>query len=410
MKKSILSFQWDRHAKWFTGIAFLLLILIPSMQALAINTINPSAPSAPPAEISPISGGSAYGSSSSSPSSDDIKKAIQELQKEISARMDASKAQIEGLFFAAYSDLTNKTELPNLATQNPANAYQFVATEGSSSTTTLPVYDLVADSVQKAASQKLQASLSTGNAESQRQILLQPLTTGSDATVNMLDAQSLLGPLTYSTPDTQNLAERAVEFLSDYASPIGTIDLQKLHDKKPELEASRSGQEYKVKVFTQAAIRSLLLGNLYESLESRIPVKDLGKVSGMPDKNDASLAEVTKYIASRRISDKTWYDTINKAPPGVVQRETVFLLSEIEWQLYQLNHNNERMLQTMTAMAVLNLRSNNMLPDQNDISLKAAVEGTEVAPPEASPESKYTIPSTSSGTTNTNAVPSVPTQ
>lgn len=378
MKKPILNSQsWHHRAKHFVITTCLMIMLAPSATAL---TPDPS-------------GG--------------LLEAIDKLREEIVARMEASKSRLDELFLDAYDNLTSSAQLPNLATHNPANAYQF--TEGGNpDQKALPVYDLVKESVQQAVAKKLQASLSPGNTDAQRQVLLQPLSTGSDAIANMLDAQSLLGPLVYDSPASQNLAERAVAFLSDYASPIGSIDLQKLHDEKPDIDKSRAGEEYKVKIFTQAAIRSLFLGTLYESLESRIPVKGLGKISGMPNKNDASLAEVMKYIASRRISDKNWYDTINKAPPVVVEREGVFILSEIQWQLYQLHRDNERILQTMTALGVLSLRAGKIMPDKNESELKMLVEGTAPTPPTTEEDNTHQIPNTDPDDLNVNSIPTIP--
>lgn len=385
MKKPTLNSQpKNRRFRNIAAATCLIIFLAPSVQALA--------------DIPPIK---------SPDSSSLIIEAIDKVREEMIARMELARTQINELFLNAYDKFTGNAQQPNLATQNPANAYQFVVGDNKNEQKPLPVYDLVKESAQKAALKKLQTSISPGNVEAQRQILLQPPSNDKDAIANMLDAQSLLGPLSY-TPAAQNAAERAVEFLSDYATPLGTIDLQKLREQKPDLDKSRSAQEYKVKVYTQGAIRSLLLGNLYDSLEQRVPVKNLGKVSGMPNKTDASLAEVLKYIASRRISDPKWYETMNTASPIVVQREIAFILSELQWQLYQLHTDNERILQTITAAGVVNLRAGVVLPDKNTMELQAAFEGTMPKTPTAGgePDTKYDLPPTTPNSNNT--LPSIP--
>ncbi len=303
-------------------------------------------------------------------------KAIDNLRKDMVTRFDTLKARLEDLFINASNSLTTSSQQPNLVINNPANAFQFTQdATGGTTIKPLPVYNLVAQAIRQSTTDKLKASLSPGNQDAQRQVLLQPPTNNADATVNMLDTQGLLGPLVYADSTQQNLAERTIAFFSDYANPVGSIDMEQLH-QKPELENGRAGQSYKVKTFTQTAIRSLLLSNLYESFSARTPVKNLGKMSGMPNKNDASLAEVLHYIATRRVSDPDWYTSINTAPPIIVARETAYMLGEIENQLYILHRDNERLLQTMTAIAVLNLRSSKLMADQDEIQLKQAVEGT----------------------------------
>ncbi len=352
MKKPNETKSTSFFAKRFAIVACLLSTL--STPAFAIDPLNPD-------------------------DSTSVVAAIDKARADIVANLKSAKDQLDMLFLKAFdSVLTAQAQQPNVALQDPTGKYKFTETdEANKNTPPVPAYDLVRTAAQKSATLKLQNSLSNENAATQRQVLLQPLTSAQDAITNMLDAQNFLGPLAYSSAQIQNNAERTVAFLSDYAGPLGSIDLKKLSDKA-ELKDTESARKYRVKVYTNAAIRSLLLGNLYDSFNSRIPIAGLAQQSGMSNvKNaSASLAEVEKYVASRRIKDPKWYETINTAPSIAVQREAVFILAEIQWQLYQLHHDNEKMLQTISATGVLNLRNSIISSDQEEIALKQEVEGT----------------------------------
>lgn len=314
-------------------------------------------------------------------SSSSIVEAINNARIKILSQMELATVQLNTLFSDAFRNtfLTVNAQVPNLAMLNPVGNYVFEGSGGADQKALTP-YELANNASQNLATQKLQKSLSNDDVKAQRQVLLETGANSKEALAKTLDAQNFLTPSAY-TVEAQNNAERTVSFLSDYASPFGTIDLEKLNSKK-ELKDTDAAKTYRVKVYTNAAIRSLLLGNLYDSFNARIPVKGLGEGSGMSDKKSASIVEVEKYIASRRIKNPKWYETINSAPSIAVQREMAFVLAEIQWQLYQLHQDNEKMLQTMTALGVINLRSGGNLADSNEIQLKQDVEGTKPKEPE----------------------------
>jgi hypothetical protein len=364
------------------AITTCLLTALSSTSALAIDPLNPGTPES------------------------SVVEAIEKARVEIIANLKAAKDQLNVLFLNAFSGvLTAQAQQPNIALQDPAGKYKFTETdEAGKNQTPVPPYDLVSEASQKAAAIKLQNSLSNENVKTQRRILLQPPSTDKNAVANMLDAQNFLGPLAY-TPEAQNNAERVVSFLSDYAGPLGSIDLEKL-DAKPDLRDSEAGREYRVKVYTSATARSLLLGNLYDSFNKRVPIAGLAQQSGMSNTPNASasLAEVEKYLASRRIKNADWYKTINDAPSIAVQREIAFTLAEMQWQLYQLHRDNEKILQTMTAVGVLNLRSSAAFISPNEIDLKQELEGTKMKGPEDIPAStQYTPPPSPEG-----GIPTIP--
>jgi hypothetical protein len=336
-----------------------------------------------------------------------IVNAINKLQTEVSGKLGALNDNLNKLFIAALDTFTAQVKANNLAI---FKNYEFAG--GSSKQQ--PIYNLVQTSAQKAAAEKLQNSLRYSSPSinktvaeqisAQKDMLLKPLGATDSFDINavssMLDSQNLFGSLSYSS-ETQNLAERNLAFFSDYAGPLGNINLSDLYQKEKEgLANGDAGKLYRMKVYTSAALRSLFLNNLYESFNARVPIKNLGKESGMPNQTDASLAEIEKFKASSRISNGDWYNTINNASPAVVQREMVFLLAELQWQLYQLHHDNERMLNTMTALGIINLRSSNSLPDRNETNLQQSLEGTAIQVPDANDNNasdtseQYKLPAT----------------
>ncbi len=215
-----------------------------------------------------------------------------------------------------------------------------------------------------------------------------------------LYANSLLGKDAYDQGTTgstdKNNAEQAVVFLSDYTNPLGSIDLSTLTaDQLKTVQTSVDGQQYLTHRRGKAAIRSLILSNFYSMLMARTPVKNLGLDAGLPGSSstagangapatagspDASPLQVERYIATRRVDDADWYTAMNKAPEIVVARETLFVLAEMEKQLFQIQQQNERILATLTATAVINLSSSTLLPDQNENDLRGQLGLAQTGP------------------------------
>lgn len=310
-----------------------------------------------------------------------IVDAINNARVEIVSQLSAGKEQLNTLFSNAFNSafgLTPNAQVLNIALFDPKG---YLFEESPTNTTPVTPYALVNDAAKKSAALKLENVIFNKDQRAQASVLLSGLDTPA-RTVDNLDAQNFLRQLSYTT-DAQNKAERMIAFMAGSGS-VGAIDLEELK-AKPELDSSDSAKEYKIKVYANAAIRSLLLGNLYEVFNARIPIKKLGEKSGMPNAN-ASLAEVEQYAASRRIRNPEWYKTIDSAPSIAVQREIAFILAEMQWQLQTLHQDNEKMLQTMTAVGMINLRmSAGMSTDQKEIELQQALEGTTPKPPEQPP-------------------------
>ena len=68
--------------------------------------------------------------------------------------------------------------------------------------------------------------------------------------------------------------------------------------------------------------------------------------SGSSPIHDASPLQVEQFIAQRRADTCTWYTKMNAASATDVSRETLFVLAEIEAELFQLHLDNERIMAT----------------------------------------------------------------
>ncbi len=51
---------------------------------------------------------------------------------------------------------------------------------------------------------------------------------------------------------------------------------------------------------------------------------------------DASPAEIADFAATRRANDPNWYNTMTAAPPATIERETLYVLVELQRQLLQI--------------------------------------------------------------------------
>src|SRR5262245_36917813 len=167
---------------------------------------------------------------------------------------------------------------------------------------------------------------------------------GSDAS---LDVNSLLSPVVYDTDETKNAAGRFVQFTSSIVDPLTSINISELTpEQKKALDDSPIGREYRVYLRSLVAERSIAMNNLLEMYAARLPVQNLGKEAGIPDKDkvNASPLQVQEFKATRRVTNPDWYHAMSKAAPVTVDRETLFVLAEIREQLFRLQQDNEKIL------------------------------------------------------------------
>lgn len=181
--------------------------------------------------------------------------------------------------------------------------------------------------------------------------------------------ESLFSPFAY-TSDQEEAARAYVQYAAQqYQSFADKIDFSKLKSTLNNLSPDKRAQalrdfvanpiyqNYQLTLRSLLAAKSIALSNLNQLLAERIPQKNLASKTGMPNNPQlpegyASPLEVENYIANERVNSPEWFQQIKTAAPSAVQREQVLILAEIE-SLLQRNHlDNERILATLSLMAL----------------------------------------------------------
>ncbi len=182
-----------------------------------------------------------------------------------------------------------------------------------------------------------------------------------------LNVGSLLTPLTYDSDQAKNAASRFIQFSTGINEPLSVINISNLNaDQKKKLDDTPAGRDYRVYLRSLVAARSIAMDNILRMYAERLPVENLGKEAGIPDKDkvDASPLQVQEYKATRRVTTPSWYQAMSKAAPATVERETLFVLAEIREQLYRMQQDNQRVILLLSIMELQNMQTNKVL-DKN---------------------------------------------
>ncbi len=180
---------------------------------------------------------------------------------------------------------------------------------------------------------------------------------------NYFDINSLIGPDGY-TSDQQTAAQYYINYISENYIPLGsTLSLKALASLSYPafVNFQRNNtvyQTYQAGVRSYTALESVALSNYNQLMTERTVQQALGTTIGMtiPTANglqpvsDASPLQVQEFIATHRINNPQWYKDMAAGSPFTVQRESLFVLAEIEAQLQQLHADNERLLTTLSAL------------------------------------------------------------
>src|SRR3989338_4237806 len=133
---------------------------------------------------------------------------------------------------------------------------------------------------------------------------------------------------------------------------------------------------YLANYYGYVAVQSLAASNFNHLMTARQVVKNLGCDAGIASSNacqqagyrnykpvapnstvpaDVSPATLAHYSATYRLENPDWkMEMGTKATPSQIEKETLFVLSEIRYELHQLHLDNERMLAALTTMLVQN--------------------------------------------------------
>jgi hypothetical protein len=168
------------------------------------------------------------------------------------------------------------------------------------------------------------------------------------------DASSLLTPLTYT--DNGVAARSAIQFASGAVQSVDAVDFATVQ-KALNTAGDDNAIAYLLAIRSYAAAQSVGLSNLYQLYAERMKVQGLGKAAGLEgDANaDASPLQVAEYAAKRRLTSKDWYQKMEQASPVSIQRETLYVLAEMRWELFQSRLATERL---NAALSTLQLQTN----------------------------------------------------
>lgn len=197
---------------------------------------------------------------------------------------------------------------------------------------------------------------------------------GNNAVINM---NGLLQPKQY-TDEEANVAKGIIQTLetltplpdiieikTEFRVPVeGKDELQTIKLAKKDfnkyintLNNNSKYIEYKKAYRSAILSRSVLFGNVLRSYEERIPQEQYkGK----------SIAQLDYDSATWRLN-QDYYNKIQDATPVAIQRENLYLLSELRYDLYKLRQQNERML---LLQSILGLQMSNMSDLDKDSKIK----------------------------------------
>ncbi|CAN5302308.1 hypothetical protein BH10PSE19_BH10PSE19_03420 [soil metagenome] len=192
-----------------------------------------------------------------------------------------------------------------------------------------------------------------------------------------LNMDSLVHPTQYDT-DQQASANNFIRYITGLASPPAALDFGKLETKDRDA-ALKDGkvQQYLLGLRTLAAMSSVGISNLYYLYAERLPIKmDNPNPKDNRKQIEISPLQAQQEMASRRLRDPEWIAKMDAASPAVVARETLYLLAEMRFEMFQNRMVNERI---MAAQAVIQIQNASATPQ----ALQLPQQFTEItgAPP-----------------------------
>jgi len=140
-------------------------------------------------------------------------------------------------------------------------------------------------------------------------------------------------------------------------------DFEQLRIDLPNLDVYK---QYKANYRTQASLISMLIGNLLQAYQSRMPITARNSDGTINEKGapTPSLAELEKKSAYARTTPY-YYHQMEKAPSIVVQREMLMLLADINRRLYEMQQTEERALITDTLLGMQSVAQSRGMADQD---------------------------------------------
>jgi hypothetical protein len=284
---------------------------------------------------------------------DDVVNAINNVYNLVASNFSTAMTAVNNLIYE---------DDPNLPATAAGNSTQSTASSSVHTATTNAVIPIIQQSLtQKNKTPEMQLSYiqasDTPPPASSTNIFSEPTPPSpgqGDADFNM---GSLIAPTAYDQ-NGQYTADYFNKFMAYINTPLTTINWNSLStSQKNDVLGDANGQKYRTTLRSLVAARSVAMDNLYNIYSERLPVANLGTQTGIPNTQDASPLQVQEYVATRRTNSQDWYNDMAQASPATVQREQLFVLAEMERQLYQLHRDNERIIATLSAIELLDTAS-----------------------------------------------------
>lgn len=191
---------------------------------------------------------------------------------------------------------------------------------------------------------------------------------------NYFNFDSLFTPSAYDTKQLK-AAKAYLEYATKKYENLTTgVDFAKLKSKLNNLSPRERAetlenfvnnpiyQKYQLAIRSVLAAKSIGLSNLNALMAERTPVKGLATKAGIPNNPNlpagyASPLQVQNYIANERVNNKKWYKKVKTASPATINREQLLILAEIESSLQRNHLTQERILATLSVIALQNNQS-----------------------------------------------------
>ncbi|NBX84308.1 MAG: hypothetical protein EBQ95_01705 [Gammaproteobacteria bacterium] len=208
------------------------------------------------------------------------------------------------------------------------------------------------------------------------------------ALLNQVDASLITSPLIYTKdsgsastqqgqsqgliPSTQlQAAQTVARHLSGTTAPVTLasqasinstlMKIKSANDVKAQLSTFRTFGVFMMNLKTYSARMSVGLQNIYNMIGKRLPTQSgSDQTSSSQAMNEFTMATYRLYSPPSTDGSSTaasnWQTMINNASPMTIQKETVMLLAEINYQLYLMRQQQEQLLLTQSVTLLNSLQ------------------------------------------------------
>jgi intracellular multiplication protein IcmX len=195
---------------------------------------------------------------------------------------------------------------------------------------------------------------------------------GTSGSTNTSDAYQAEFPFGLSSKNNSEAAENYVKYVTGNILPPEPVqkneyeqimkNIYEASDISAQLNSFRELSKYMIGLRVYASRVSVAIQNIYEILGARKKVPNSGQDETQTSSqalNEFKMATYRLYnpsvnansqLATTSDQPSTWQQMINDASPARIQKETAILLAEINYQLYLMRKQQEKLLLTNSVM------------------------------------------------------------